>query len=63
MINQSVSCDSLIYSFSKGYLGPAGLHEDGAYEAHCVGGATGYVDRQILTKDHIYQVRIHSLRY
>ena len=38
-----------------GYLGPAGLHEDNAYGSECVGGATGYIDRQILTADHIYQ--------
>ena len=39
-----------------GYLGPAGLHEDNAHAPECVGGATGYIDRQILTADHIYQV-------
>lgn len=37
-----------------GYLGPGGNHDDTQYK-DCIGGATGYVDRLILGKDHIYQ--------
>uniref|UniRef100_A0A0K8TUB7 Putative heparan-alpha-glucosaminide n-acetyltransferase-like protein n=1 Tax=Tabanus bromius TaxID=304241 RepID=A0A0K8TUB7_TABBR len=37
----------------KGYLGPGGKHEMGAYNA-CIGGATGYIDDAILG-NHIYQ--------
>jgi hypothetical protein len=40
--------------FFPGYLGPAGLANDGAYPAECIGGATGYVDRLILGTNHIY---------
>uniref|UniRef100_A0A1B0CSM6 Putative heparan-alpha-glucosaminide n-acetyltransferase-like protein n=1 Tax=Lutzomyia longipalpis TaxID=7200 RepID=A0A1B0CSM6_LUTLO len=38
----------------RGYLGPGGMHEMTHYN-HCIGGATGYIDRKILTLDHIYQ--------
>lgn len=38
-----------------GYIGPAGLHLNNAYPAECVGGAAGYIDRWILTVQHIYQ--------
>ncbi|XP_019883449.2 heparan-alpha-glucosaminide N-acetyltransferase-like isoform X1 [Camponotus floridanus] len=37
-----------------GYLGPGGRHEDGKY-FNCTGGATGYIDRILLTLSHIYQ--------
>ncbi|XP_012529315.1 heparan-alpha-glucosaminide N-acetyltransferase [Monomorium pharaonis] len=37
-----------------GYLGPGGRHEDGKY-FNCTGGATGYIDKTILTLNHIYQ--------
>ncbi|XP_011685533.1 PREDICTED: heparan-alpha-glucosaminide N-acetyltransferase [Wasmannia auropunctata] len=37
-----------------GYLGPGGRHEDGAY-FNCTGGAAGYIDRTVLTLNHIYQ--------
>ena len=35
-----------------GYLGPGGIADDGKYP-HCVGGAAGYIDRQLLGK-HMY---------
>ncbi|XP_059617593.1 heparan-alpha-glucosaminide N-acetyltransferase-like [Phlebotomus argentipes] len=38
----------------RGYLGPGGMHEMLRYN-HCIGGATGYIDRLILTTSHIYQ--------
>ncbi|ODN04117.1 Heparan-alpha-glucosaminide N-acetyltransferase [Orchesella cincta] len=38
-----------------GYLGPGGLHDGAKYPGECVGGASGYIDRQILTMNHIYQ--------
>lgn len=38
----------------SGYLGPAGLHNDNAFPSHCVGGATGYVDRLIFGIHHIH---------
>ena len=44
-----------VSSLFPGYLGPAGLHDDGKHEPHCIGGATGYIDRLILTDDHVYQ--------
>ncbi|XP_029173647.1 heparan-alpha-glucosaminide N-acetyltransferase-like isoform X2 [Nylanderia fulva] len=37
-----------------GYLGPGGRHEDGKY-FNCTGGAAGYIDRILLTSNHIYQ--------
>lgn len=37
-----------------GYIGPAGLHLDNRYPGHCIGGAAGYIDRLILTTQHIY---------
>ncbi|KYQ47182.1 Heparan-alpha-glucosaminide N-acetyltransferase [Trachymyrmex zeteki] len=37
-----------------GYLGPGGRHEDGKY-FNCTGGATGYIDKTVLTLNHIYQ--------
>ena len=37
-----------------GYIGPGGLHLDGQYPKECIGGAAGYIDRWLLTSDHIY---------
>lgn len=37
-----------------GYLGPGGLHLDGKYPSECVGGAAGYIDRWLLSTQHIY---------
>ncbi|XP_011333866.1 heparan-alpha-glucosaminide N-acetyltransferase isoform X2 [Ooceraea biroi] len=37
-----------------GYLGPGGRHEDGTY-FNCTGGATGYIDKIVLTLNHVYQ--------
>jgi len=31
------------------------LHKGNAYPAECIGGAAGYIDRQILTLDHIFK--------
>ncbi|EFN81312.1 heparan-alpha-glucosaminide N-acetyltransferase isoform X2 [Harpegnathos saltator] len=36
-----------------GYLGPGGTHEDGYY-MNCTGGAAGYIDRVVLTINHIF---------
>ncbi|XP_037936630.1 heparan-alpha-glucosaminide N-acetyltransferase-like [Teleopsis dalmanni] len=38
----------------RGYLGPGGKHDNAAYVT-CIGGATGYIDLQILGDSHIYQ--------
>lgn len=38
-----------------GYLGPGGYHDDAKYPPECIGGATGYIDKKILTIDHMYQ--------
>ncbi|KNC26888.1 hypothetical protein FF38_10958 [Lucilia cuprina] len=38
----------------KGYLGPGGKHNNASYP-QCIGGATGYIDLQILGNSHIYQ--------
>ncbi|GIX66706.1 heparan-alpha-glucosaminide N-acetyltransferase [Caerostris extrusa] len=38
----------------KGYFGPGGLHDQGAY-FNCTGGAAGYIDRIILGPSHLYQ--------
>lgn len=38
---------------SLGYLGPGGLDEYGKYY-NCTGGVSGYVDKLILGKDHMY---------
>ncbi|XP_073829317.1 heparan-alpha-glucosaminide N-acetyltransferase [Musca autumnalis] len=38
----------------KGYLGPGGKHSNAAYP-NCIGGATGYIDLQVLGNSHIYQ--------
>ncbi|CAL1675761.1 unnamed protein product [Lasius platythorax] len=45
-----------------GYLGPGGRHEDGKY-FNCTGGATGYIDRILLTSNHIYQRPIIDFVY
>lgn len=38
----------------SGYLGPGGMHENGAFNK-CIGGATGYIDRVVLGENHLYQ--------
>ena len=38
-----------------GYLGPGGLHENGRYPVHCVGGAAGYIDRKVWGSSHLFQ--------
>ena len=35
-------------------MGPGGLHNDNQYNASCVGGASGYIDRVVLGTNHIY---------
>lgn len=37
----------------RGYLGPGGRHDNGKY-FNCTGGAAGYVDRVILSPQHMY---------
>lgn len=37
-----------------GYLGPGGIHEMGKHNG-CIGGASGYIDRLLLSKSHLYQ--------
>lgn len=41
-------------SCEPGYLGPGGIHEMGKYNG-CIGGASGYIDRLLLSKSHLYQ--------
>ncbi|EDW66232.1 heparan-alpha-glucosaminide N-acetyltransferase [Drosophila virilis] len=38
----------------RGYLGPGGKHNNAA-NPNCIGGAAGYIDRQVLGNAHIYQ--------
>lgn len=47
-------------SISSGYLGPGGIHlykDIASYPSpsHCIGGAAGYIDTQILTIHHIFK--------
>lgn len=44
----------LKFYFLSGYLGPGGIQDELRY-FNCVGGMTGYVDRIVLGKNHIYQ--------
>ena len=37
----------------RGYNGPGGLHDGGAYQ-RCTGGATGAVDRAVFGPNHMY---------
>lgn len=37
-----------------GYLGPGGIHEMGKFNG-CIGGAIGYIDRLIISPQHLYQ--------
>lgn len=37
-----------------GYFGPGGIHEMGKYNG-CIGGASGYIDRLLLSPSHLYQ--------
>jgi heparan-alpha-glucosaminide N-acetyltransferase len=38
----------------RGYLGPGGIQDNGQFRG-CIGGATGYLDRQILGESHIFK--------
>lgn len=38
----------------RGYLGPGGMHEMGRFNS-CIGGATGYIDRILISSNHLYQ--------
>lgn len=38
----------------RGYTGPGGYHESSKY-LNCTGGAAGYIDRIILSTNHMYQ--------
>ena len=40
--------------YNIGYLGPGGLYNDEEVGNFCIGGATGYIDKQFFTIDHIY---------
>ena len=46
--------DFSFFLFYSGYLGPGGLHLSSSFPGECIGGAAGYIDRLILTTDHIY---------
>lgn len=37
-----------------GYLGPGGIHEMAKHNG-CIGGASGYIDRILLSQSHLYQ--------
>ena len=41
----------MLYS---GYLGPGGLFDDNTVPGNCTGGAAGYIDKLILSENHIY---------
>lgn len=47
IFNLGIDCE-------PGYLGPGGIHRMSKY-TDCIGGATGYIDRLILGKSHMYQ--------
>ena len=40
--------------FSRGYLGPGGLHDNGEHW-NCTGGAAGAIDRLVLGESHMYK--------
>jgi len=40
--------------YYRGYVGPGGLHEYGLHH-NCTGGAAGYIDKVVLSIDHIYK--------
>ena len=44
------------------YCCSGGLHENGKYE-NCTGGITGYIDRFVLTNEHLYQYPTCQLVY
>lgn len=44
----------LLISFSRGYMGPGGKHDDWA-APNCSGGASGYIDRLLLGDSHLFQ--------
>lgn len=43
-----------IKNCAHGYLGPGGMHEMGKFNG-CIGGAVGYIDRLIISPQHLYQ--------
>ena len=45
--------DDLIHF--RGYLGPGGLYDNSSVNGSCIGGATGYIDRLVFGKSHLYQ--------
>ncbi|CAG0879332.1 unnamed protein product [Darwinula stevensoni] len=47
---------------SSGYLGPGGMHEEGAHKK-CIGGAAGYIDRVVLGEAHLYPTPTASILY
>ena len=42
------------YVLYSGYLGPGGLFDDNTVPGNCTGGAAGYIDKLILSENHIY---------
>lgn len=51
----SLLINNNMWIYNSGYLGPGGIHEDGKH-FNCTGGATGYIDRTVLTVKHIYAI-------
>ena len=43
-----------MYYIYSGYLGPGGLFDDNTVPGNCTGGAAGYIDKLILSENHIY---------
>ena len=53
----------ILFSYTSGYLGPGGLHDNGDHW-NCTGGAAGAIDRFVLGESHMYRtptsrVRLH----
>lgn len=46
----------------RGYIGPGGLHEGGAY-SNCTGGAAGYIDRAVFGSSHVYSHPTSAIIY
>lgn len=51
-LNQNVISFDYPIQFT-GYFGPGGLHDDAKTDPECIGGATGYIDKVVLTLDHM----------
>lgn len=53
IIHTSITFGLNVPGCGRGYLGPGGIGDDGAY-TDCTGGAARYIDMQIFGEDHIY---------